>query len=109
MDHLQVPVDVAHADANELADAHAGVEKEPHDGHVAAILERVAFARGQESRQFLVGQNRHRLLRDGRNCHALHRGAGDLALLDEPPKQLLQRAVVFAVVAGLTRSRRSAK
>jgi hypothetical protein len=90
-----IEVDVHDAEAAQLAGPHPGVDQQPDNRGVAAVLERVAPARGKKRRERSVAEDRHRLLRDRRRRHPLHRRTRDLPLVGQPPEQLLQRPIVL--------------
>jgi hypothetical protein len=56
---LVVPVDIVEPDADQFAAAHAGVEQEPDDRGVAAVLEGVSFRGGKPLGQGVVIEDGH--------------------------------------------------
>jgi hypothetical protein len=93
VEHVEVEVDVVQAQARDLRQAAAAVEQRADDRGVATYDERLALAGVQQRGQLVVGQQRHRLLRDLRRAHLGHRAGVDLALLLQPAEELPQRPV----------------
>ena len=85
----------AKVSAGELSGAHAGVEEDPDDGGVAAVLEGVARAGLEQPGELVEVEDRHGLFGHRGRAHCLHRGPLELAVDDEPAEELLQRAVVL--------------
>jgi hypothetical protein len=99
---LLAQVNIVKGEPNQLGGSDPGVDEHADDRLVATVLQTLTLAGGDECDQLSVGQDRHRLLRHRWRRHALHRVAGDFAVVDEEPEQLLQRSVV-------TRSNMSAR
>src|SRR3982074_2078157 len=95
MSDLQVEADILDSQATQLASAHAGVDKQPNDRRISAVLERVALARRKEPRERVIVEDRDRLLRNRWRAHSLHRRPRDLAISDHPFEQLLQRSIAL--------------
>ena len=90
--HLVVEVDVLQAQPGQLGAAHAGVDEQPEDGAVAAVLERGPGAGVEQPPQLLLAQDRWGSLRHLGRAHGRHRAALDLALVGQPLEELLERA-----------------
>jgi hypothetical protein len=77
-DHVQVQIEVGQAQADQLGPAGAGVEQEHHDGGIAATLEVLARAGGQQPTQAVLGDDRDGLLGHDGRAHLRHWTGGDL-------------------------------
>ena len=88
-----VPVDVLDGQAGELAESDAGIDQEEDDRAIPALVESLARCGVQQLLEGLRAEDVRRCLRDRRRLHPGHRRLPDLALVDEPPEELLQAAV----------------
>ncbi len=86
-----VEVDVLDPEPGQLATTHPGVEEEPNDRVIAALLEAGPGARVQDLPQILLTEDRWGRLGDMRRVHRGHRVALDLALFRQPLEELLER------------------
>jgi hypothetical protein len=77
------------------------VEEQSQHRHVAPVGEVLALARLEHALDGVVAQHRHRCFGDGGRFHVAHGRLGDLALVAEPTKERLQRAVAVARGGGL--------
>jgi len=83
-------VEVGDGQPGDLRQPPAGVQQQPDDRRVPAVNERGALRRCQQRAELRLSEHRHRLLRNDRRPHPLHRRAVDLLLVQQPPHQLLQ-------------------
>lgn len=81
-------------DADQLADAHPGVEQQPDNDGVAPIRELLAGADLEQPGQLVGGQDGHWRLGDRRRSELGHRVLGQLVLVDQPPAEPLQSASI---------------
>jgi hypothetical protein len=92
--HVQVEVQVGHLGAHQLGAARPHVDQQQDQRGVAAVLEALAGAGGQQPAQPILGHNRDRLLRDDRRAQPGHRAGGELAFFFQPGVQDAQDLVV---------------
>jgi hypothetical protein len=100
-DHVVLEVDAVQAHADELGAARTGVDQQHDQRGVAAGLEVLASADGQEPLELRLTDHGHRLVRHGRRLELAHR-MRDLFLVLQPPVEGMQ-----AAVAGLCRPSKS--
>ena len=94
-------IDVRHPQPGQLGEAHPGVEEQPNDRHIPAVVEPTALAGREQPPQLVVRVDGRWRLGDVRRSHRRHRVGLEFALGDRPAEERLQRSVPHRGRRGL--------